>query len=62
MSVKKKSKTVIIQKRIDEVMTQEFEKMILKTSNDPLIQLIRKNELRKMSIDEIKDYLKGDKK
>ena len=62
MSVKKKSKTVIIQKRIDEVMTQEFEKMILKTSNDPLIQLIRKNELRKMSIDDIKDYLKGDKK
>jgi len=51
-------KQVVIQKRIDEVMKEEFEKMIKESSNDPLIKLLLENKLGVMSIDQIKDYLR----
>lgn len=60
MSEKMTDKQVIIQKRIDEVMRQEFEKMIRESSTDPLIRLLLENKLGSMSIDQIKDYLKAD--
>jgi hypothetical protein len=53
-------KQVIIQKRIDEVMRQEFEKMIKEASKDPLIKLLLENRLGSMSIKQIKDYLKAE--
>ena len=55
-------KQVIIQKRIDEVMRQEFEKMIKESSKDPLIKLLLDNKLGSMSIKQIKDYLKSEER
>jgi len=54
-----KEKQVVIQKRIDEVMHEEFEKMIEESSKDPLIKLLLENKLGSMSIKQIKDYLKA---
>ncbi len=54
-------KQVVIQKRIDEVMAQEFEKMIKESSTDPLIKLLLENKLGSMTIDQIKNYLKAEK-
>jgi len=51
-------KQVVIQKRIDEVMKEEFEKMIKESNNDPLIKLLLENKIGIMSIDQIKGYLK----
>ncbi len=53
-------KQVVIQKRIDEVMRLEFKKMINESSKDPLIKLLLENKLGKMSIKEIKTYLKSE--
>jgi hypothetical protein len=55
-------KQVVIQKRIDEVMRQEFEKMIKESSKDPLIKLLLDNKLGSMSIKQIKDYLKSEER
>lgn len=52
---------VKIQKRIDEVMREEFDKMIEECSDDPLIRLLRENRLEELSLDEIKLYLIGGK-
>jgi len=54
-------KHVVIQQRIDEVMRQEFDKMIAQSSGDPLLKLILEGKLEKMTLDEIKKYL-GDVK
>ncbi|MCW3994528.1 MAG: hypothetical protein NWE98_00055 [Candidatus Bathyarchaeota archaeon] len=51
-------KQVIIQKRIDEVMKKEFEKLIKESSKDPLIKLLLENKLGLMTLEEIKNYLK----
>lgn len=48
---------VIIQKRIDEAISEEYENLLNKIDNDKLLQLIIKNEIHKYTIDEIKDLL-----
>ena len=53
-------KHVVIQKRIDEVMSREFDKMIGSSSNEPLLKLILDHKLEKMSLEEIKKYLNGE--
>ena len=52
-------KQINIQKRIDEVIRSEFEKMILESSKDPLLKLIIDGKINDLSLEEIKDYLKG---
>lgn len=56
------NKQVIIQKKIDEVMREDFQKMISESNKDPLLKLIQENKLDLMTIDEIRSYLKGEKK
>lgn len=53
-------KQVVIQKRIDEVMREEFEKLIVESTKDPLLKLIRENKIASLSLKEIKSYLKGE--
>lgn len=53
-------KQVVIQKRIDEVMREEFEKLIVESTKDPLLKLIRENKINSLSLKEIKSYLKGE--
>jgi len=55
------NKQVVIQKRIDEVMREEFEKVIIESSKDPLLKLIRENKIDSMSLQEIRAYLRGNK-
>jgi len=52
---------VIIQERIDEVMQEEFERMIGESAKDPLLKLIREGKINSMSLEEIRDYLRGKK-
>lgn len=52
-------KQVVIQKRIDEVMKEEFDKMIKESSKDPLLRLLLEGRIASMSIKEIRDHLKG---
>lgn len=54
------AKQVVIQKRIDEVMHEEFEKLIAESSDDPLLKLIREDRIGSMTLQEIKSYLKGE--
>ena len=54
-------KQVVIQKRIDEVMHEEFEKLIAESGKDPLLKLILERKIDSLSLQEIKDYLKGEK-
>ena len=55
------NKQVVIQKRIDKVMHEEFEKLIIESSKDPLLKLVRENKIDSLSLEEIKSYLKGEK-
>ena len=48
--------SVVIQKRIDEVMSEEFEKLILEYSHDPLLKLILDGKIT-LALDTIKEYL-----
>ena len=52
-----KEKHVVIQKRINEVMIEEFEKMLKEYSQDPLLQLIMDGKIS-ISLEHIKKYLK----
>jgi hypothetical protein len=52
------TKQVVIQKRIDEVMYEEFDKMISQSSKDPLLKLIRDNKIDSMSLEDIRKHLK----
>lgn len=54
-------KQVVIQKRIDEVMHEEFEKLIVESGKDPLLKLILERKIDSLSLQEIRDYLKGEK-
>ncbi len=64
MKVKKlgENKQVIILKKIDEVMREEFQKMIVESSKDPLLKLIQENKLDSMTLDQIRVCLRGKKK
>jgi len=53
----KKEKHVIIQKRIDEVMVKEFEKMLKDYSDDPLLHLILEGKIT-LPLESIKEYIK----
>jgi hypothetical protein len=48
--------SVVIQKRIDEVMSEEFEKLIREYSHDPLLKLILDGKIT-LALDTIKEYL-----
>mgnify|MGYP001090430402 CR=1 FL=1 len=52
------TRQVVIQKRIDEVMHKEFDKIIVESSKDPLLRLIRENKTDSMSLAEIRRYLR----
>jgi hypothetical protein len=54
-------KQVIIQKRIDEVMHEEFENLIAESSKDPLLKLVREGKIDSLSLQEIKAFLLGEK-
>ena len=54
-----KKKQVEIQKRIEEVMNEEFEKLIEEAGKDPLLNLIRQGKLNSLSVEEVKAYLGG---
>lgn len=56
------NKQVIILKKIDEVMREEFQKMVVESSKDPLLKLIHENRLDSMTLDQIRACLKGEKK
>lgn len=56
-----RDKQVIIQKRIDQVMREEFEKLITESSKDPLLKLVREGKIDSLSLHEIKAYLVGEK-
>jgi len=49
-------KQVIIQERIEEVMSKEFEKLLLEYSNDPLLKLIIEGKIT-LPLEYIKKYL-----
>lgn len=55
-------KQVVIQKQIDRVLREEFEKMILESSKDPLLRLIIENKIDSLSLEEIKSYLREKEK
>ena len=57
----KRKKQVVIQRRIDEVMHEEFEKLITESTKDPLLRLIREGRIKSLSLEEIKGYLLGEK-
>ena len=52
---------VAIQKRIEEVMNIEFEKLIAESGDDPLLRLIRQHKLDSLSLEQIKAHLGGKK-
>lgn len=57
---KKVKKQIAIQNRIDEVMNEEFEKLLDKNGDDPLLRLVRQNKIDSLSIEEIKKLLGDD--
>jgi hypothetical protein len=61
MKDNKNRKVVAIQDRIEEVMNEEFEKMIAESGKDPLLKLIREGKIDSLSLEQIKMYLKGAK-
>jgi hypothetical protein len=54
-------KQVVIQKRIDEVMNEEFEKIIAESGKDPLLRLIRQGKIDSLTLEEIRAILRGKK-
>jgi hypothetical protein len=52
-----KDETIIIQKKIDEAIKNEFEEMI-RNNKDPLIKLIVENRYKKPSLKEVKEILR----
>jgi hypothetical protein len=54
------SEQVIIKDRINEVMRREFDKMIEESSNDILIKLLLDDKISKLTLEQIRSYLKGD--
>lgn len=52
-------KEVSIQSRIDEVMNEEFEKLLAENGDDPLLRLVRLNKIDTLPISEIKKLLGG---
>jgi hypothetical protein len=52
---------VAIQKRIEEVLKEEFEKLILESSTDPLLKLVIEKDLERLSLEELKKLLNGGK-
>ena len=60
MGENKKKKQVAIQRRIEEVMNEEFERMLAESGNDPLLKMIQEGVIDSLSLKEIKEHLKGD--
>ncbi|MGD6810644.1 MAG: hypothetical protein ACQCN3_13185 [Candidatus Bathyarchaeia archaeon] len=59
MEKENNKKQVSIQRRIEEVMNAEFERLLAETGDDPLLKLVSQNKLEKLSIQEIKKILEG---
>jgi len=56
----KKKKPISIQDQIEQVMNEEFEKMIVESGNDPLLKLIREGKIDSLTLEQIKAHLKGE--
>jgi len=54
-----KSKHVVIQQRIDESMTREFDKLLRENKQDILLNLLIDGKLDDMNLDELKRVLSG---
>jgi len=54
-----KSKHVVIQQRIDESMTREFDKLLREYKQDILLNLLIDGKLDDMNLDELKRVLSG---
>ena len=55
-------KQIAIQSRIEEVMNEEFDKLLAEAGDDILLKLVRQNKIDSISLEEIKLLLKGIKK
>jgi len=53
-----KTKRVIIQKRIEEAMSDEFNKLLEENQDDALLKLLIENKIDDVSIDVLKQMLK----
>lgn len=51
------TKRVIIQKRIEEAMNDEFNKLLKENQDDALLKLLIENKIDGVSIDELKHML-----
>lgn len=56
MSMKKQ---VVIQERIDEVMNEEFTKLLRENTDDKLLKLLIDNKLEEYSLEKLVKYLEG---
>jgi hypothetical protein len=51
------AKQIIIQERIDQVLNEEFKRLLKENQNDPLLKLLIDDELEKYDIDDLKEFL-----
>jgi hypothetical protein len=51
------AKQIIIQERIDQVLNEEFKRLLKENQNDPLLKLLIDDELEKYDIDTLKEFL-----
>lgn len=56
MSMKKQ---VVIQERIDEVMNEEFTKLLQENTDDKLLKLLIDDKLEENSLEKLVKYLEG---
>ena len=53
----KENEQIVIQKMINEAMKNEFDELLRNNKNDTLLQLVIKNEVQDISIEELKKIL-----
>lgn len=51
---------VVIQERIDQVMAEEFDKLLMDNTDNKLLQLLINDELKDYSIEKLLEYLGGE--
>ncbi|MHA1228058.1 MAG: hypothetical protein ACTSPV_15035 [Candidatus Hodarchaeales archaeon] len=57
MDEKTEIEQIIIQKRINEAMAEEFDKLLKENKDDKLLQLIIENKIQDIDLDELKMML-----
>lgn len=60
MAKKPESEQIVIQKKINEAMTEEFDKLLKENKDDKLLQLIIENKIQDIGLDYLKKILSGD--